>query len=328
MLMKLVKMQMTSIKIWLFGIITAILLIGGIYAGWMSHKLTLANSVLNQALSQANLDIGKAHTQLGDANKKIEELTTELQKVIKDHKETIISYNELWAKYQNQSGGHSEVITPTTPTVVVVSETFKSGLLYLAQSENTLQPLWPPPVFNYIDERLTINSKLISEPIDNKYVLYLDNNYTLTLFFKLNLVQTISPSGMINNYAELWEIMPNGKEIEKLEITKFESLVTDQRVAHLMWWAPHLDLGIIGGWNGAFIFGGSIGFSSSGFGLTRNDLTWRFLRVGITLGEKVGLDFTPILWNVNLPLISNLWIAPMITYNGRLGAGLFLGVVL
>jgi len=184
-----------------------------------------------------------------------------------------------------------------------------------------------PTSFTYTDDRLIISETL--KAIDNK--LTLDTSYTLVLQLSVKQIQTVGPSGAVNNYAEVYEIDKNGKELGKFKVTKFQAVVQDTRQRHFIWWTPHLSLGLMAGYNGDKLLGANLDFSVMGYGLTNNDLSFRFLEVGAFLSDKVGFLFAPLAWNFgrDLPLLSNLWVSPNFLYTGsKPGVGLSLGVML
>jgi hypothetical protein len=306
-----------------------ILVLGGFFA-WDHYRLSKVADQLNSELMQSNLELGKAHTQFGDASKKIDELNAKLQAEIRSHQETVIQYNELWAKYQvvvHDGQGGSIPVPPE------VASNIRPGDFYVADTNKLLHWLGPTIDISYLDVRLSALASAYSSTEDNKLSLGSHFDYTLNLNLKLKSVTTIAESGAVNNYAEIYEIDKEGKELGKFDIIKFESVVTDQRKPHFYWWAPHLDLGGLAGittdvkFKSAF----SLGFSAMGYGLTVNDLMWRFVRLGINLGDSVlGGDCVPVQYNLGsfLPLVSNLWVGPFVSYDIKLQTGIGLHVSL
>lgn len=320
-------------KIKMFSILGAIgVVLGlGIWAGFKIKEVADTNNKLNEELMKANLEIGKAHTQFGDANKKIDELNATLQAEIKAHKEKIRSYNELLAKY-NVQGGSNGNVNPVGPPQMITDKLI-AGSIYLALTEAKLRSYGDNIAWSHKDTRLDIECRLKSVN-GEELVLNRSTDYKLHLNLKVKMAETIAPSGAVNNYAEIYEIDENGKEMGKFEITKFESVVTDQRKSHFMLFDPKLDIGVFSGFDGAFKYGGTVGISIAAYGLTPNDLTWRFARFGVELfSNGVGFDFEPVLWNLGgpLPLIQNLWIGPSLTFDlneRRFGFGGVLSVTL
>jgi hypothetical protein len=316
-------------------VVTAVIL--AVFGGWCWFKVKQLNDLnarLNATLMQKDLALGKANTRFGNAEAHAKDLDAQLQAHLKSENEWITQYGILLAKYNAQGGGHTTTPdTQTEPAVEVKCATFGVGRLYLAQGLNSLQALVTPIEFKFSDQRLEISTVITPAPAnDHAYKLYGDVNYKLHLSIMAQVVQTTTKSGAINNYVEIYEVDDKGNKLGKFELTKAEFTVKDQRVPHLMWWAPHLDVAVIAGFNGAMFTGGSVGFSVAGYGLTENDLSVRFPRIGFTMARVLGLDVMPVTFNVGetLPLLSNVWIGPFWTLwlNGASGGGVQLGVVL
>ena len=76
---------------------------------------------------------------------------------------------------------------------------------------------------------------------------------------------------------------------------------------------PKLDIGLEANLAGLKkpALGFSIGASLMGYGLSEDDLEWRFLRLSAgAVGDKINLGFAPVSWNLgkHLPLVSDLWL--------------------
>lgn len=304
----------------------------GFWAWWQIHRLNQANEQLNSELMEANLKLGKAHTQFGDAQKYISKLEKDLQKEIKAHNELITQYGELLAAYNAHGGGSSTTPDPITPPVST-DIVLIPGTIYVAQTDHDAQPFTPPLKYSIADSRLNIDVEILTIPKDAyKYFPTANINYDLHLNILAHFAQTITESGAVNNYAEIYEIDKDGNKVGKFEIKKFEYVVEDQRKSGFRLWAPHLDIALLGGYSDGFKAGASIGLSSSGYGKTNNDLSVRFPRVGLNFMNGIGLDFEPVIFNIgaSLPLISNVWVGPFISakLNREYGVGLLLGAVL
>jgi hypothetical protein len=313
-------------------VVCALVFFGG-WAWLQLRELKHVNDQLNAELMQAKLEVGKAHTQFGDAQKYIAELEDKLQREIAAHNELVTQYGELLAAYNAHGGGHSDPSDPVIDPVVGTETLLDPGALYVAQGEHELQPFSQPMKYGLSDSRLNINVAVSTMPRGSlKFVPVADIQYDLHLNILAHFAQTITESGAVNNYAELYEVDKDGKRLGKFEITKFEYIVEDLRKPKLRWWAPHIDLAVIAGWSGGVLTGASIGLSPSGYGKTDNDLTVRFPRIGIDITSGIGIDFSPAVFNIAdpLPLISNIWIGPFVsaTHNRGYGFGLLIGVVM
>lgn len=325
---------MNRIKSLLLLVVGLGLIVGGVW-GWIQiKKINDLNTQLNEQLMAAKLEIGKAHTQFGEAQKKIALLDKQLKDEIKAHGELIKQYGELLAQYNASGGGNSTAPTPIdTPTDGTVA--FVPGKIYVAQTDKILQPFAPPVSFEFKDHRLSITSTLLTKPFQNySYYLTSDIRYDLHLKIMAQVVQTITESGAVNNYANIFEVDDKGNKIGKFELSSFEVIVEYPTKARFHLFNPKLDIGSVIGFNGVPLIGASIGFSIGSYGITRNDLSWRFLRLGaIFHSEGTGFDLEPFTWNAagSIPIIQNLWIGPNINYDlnaRRFGLGISVGVIM
>ena len=290
----------------------------GVYVWYKVRQMSQINGKLNDQLQQAQLDIGKAHTELGNAQDQAKKDHDADLDVIKAREETITQYAKLIAEYQAHGGGGDVAPTPNG-TPVDNTTAFIPGQMYVAQSDKLLQPYSLPMSLNYSDFRLDAITTLGVKQIGSVYSLTADTKYDLHLKIMAQLVTTIGKTGDVNNYANVFEVDDKGNKLGKFELTSFEAVVDDQRKAKFTWFNPKLDLGIMGAAFGLrnYAWGGSVGVSLASYGLTENDCTWRFLRLGVDLYQKnVGLEVEPFMWNFAhfLPLVSNLWIGPGIMY--------------
>lgn len=298
----------------------------------------------NAKYKEAALQLGEATNKLGDANKKVSELSDQLQSEIKSGNEKATKYTELEAKYnvvvnQIPQSKPVPIQVPPSSTEVPLPEGLHltPGHYYFVHNNNvdSAQALDLGGAFSvpYSDDRIDITTALFT--IQDKSNLTLPSyqtGYSLHLKLRGQIVETINPKGEKNTYAELYEIDKDGNDKGKFQLTNFTTVSNDQRKKHFQLWNPHIDAGVIGGFNGALQLGGSIGVSVMSYGLTDNDLTWRFIRPGVALtGKGAAIDFSPVLYNIGepLPLVSNLWVGPYINYDFKnLGAGLMFNLVL
>jgi hypothetical protein len=304
--------------------------------GYSNYQLRQAQSQINSELMQAKLEVGRAHTQLGDANSKLGDLSSDLQKEVTALKASVTRYAELEADYkvlQKQKGKTTIEYLPGDPIEVPCPDvTFIRGLLYEAITEHTMAPIRSLAA-NLKDDRLDVVCMIEPYPNTGRDIPF-RVGYSLHFKLKGHLIETRTASGAINHFIELYEVDNNGKEVGKMELTKFDVTVQDETLPHFMWWAPHVDVGILGGYSTrpGFATGGSIGLSAMGYGRTNNDLTWRFVRISLDLSTNAGIGLTPVLYNIGdpLPLVSNIWVGPHLMYGFQQEAllGVFLGGVL
>ena len=141
--------------------------------------------------------------------------------------------------------------------------------------------------------------------------------------YKTKIIQTEQQDGQWNTYVEAWaennkDKASQGKELPlKLEMAEFIQL--KKKSKEFFWWSPHinLNLDIAFGSDVDVNTGGGISISTSGYGRTKNDLTWRFVDFGLsTNGDEYWVKFTPFAYNIgnNLPIISNSFLGPFIGY--------------
>lgn len=296
---------------------------------WDKRELNQANSVLNEQLMQSKLEIGRANTKFGDAQAYAGELEKALEEEIKARNAEITRYGKLTASYEvlKKLKGNGQVVYVQGPKVK--GDKFEAGKMYVALDPRTLVPVQVLKS-DYKDFRLDASCIFIpaaGEPgsIPFQFV------YRLHLKFTGELVETITPSGAVNHYFNLWEINEANEKIARLKITDFNTIVNNQTVPHFHWWAPHLDVGVLLGMQGTkFRTGGSLGVSFMGYGLTKNDLAWRFPRLSMDLSGSAGIGLTPVQHNLGeyIPLISNLWLGPHATYLLRVDRRWMLGFLL
>jgi hypothetical protein len=273
-------------------------------------------AIKNNELMKANLEIGRAHTELVKINQLhkgvVNKLNADIQEEIKKRNATIQSYATLEALYEKEKKNikiqtkivykDKEGNDATNPTLF--------GHLFTKNEQGELVPVTQLPL-NYKDFRITINGDFLKQLL----------SYKLHQRFRLKLIETKLPTGGFNHYAELIELDDQNKEIHKLKIDHFMVLKGKEPDATMQWWNPKLDLGLGFGLNtkADFKWMGELGLSLSGYGATKDDLTWRFLKMGIGIVSKEGLSlsFSPVQYNLgkNLPLISNFWVSPYAAYD-------------
>lgn len=321
----------TKLTIFLGTLVLALLLSVGLLGkvAWDQRLLSQANSEKNQQLMQANLELGKAQTKFGNAQKTIEQLSKELSDQIRKNEEIIQAYGELKADYDVLASlPPKEIIIHKPGKIITVEKSIhlEPGL-YLA---NSTQDLEHTELMAQIkDHRLDVQLRLWSD----KYgIVQQEGEYQLHMKFIAELIKTTTKSGATNFYLNLWETDSSGTKLGKLKVKEFSVTTQDERAPEFFVWAPHLDISGMAGLGKGLKpqWGAAVGFSAMGYGLTENDLQWRFLNASIDIGTSLGLGFAPAQYNLGqlVPLISNLWIGPHLGVNidqewyvgGRIGA--------
>jgi len=147
--------------------------------------------------------------------------------------------------------------------------------------------------------------------------LALQGLYELKFNLRTTLTEQKSRKGY-NVYNELWLTNPQLAEwkdkpypipIDRAEVR----WLPISRARAFYSFLPKLDIGVEADFAGVEkpALGFSIGASLMGYGLTEEDLEWRFLRLSAgAVGDKATLGFAPVSWNMgkHLPLVSDLWL--------------------
>lgn len=320
----------TKILSFVFGGLLVVSLVFGGYNLYQKYKYKKLNTQLNQQLMEAKLEIGKAKSEFGDAEKKIGELDSALRAEIKSHQETIIAYGELEAKYNASSGGTGVGTVEPVTEPVKPGDKFKIGQWYIAITDSELVEMSGANI-EYKDFRLDISS--FARPTKKWDSYTTETHYQLHQKFFGQIVQSTTKSGAVNHYLNLWELDDTGKKVGALELERFDVVVQKPNGKNIFWWAPHVDIGAFLGTNTQLSFSGgaSFGFTTSGYGYTKNDLSWKFLRLGVDVSEgSIGFSFLPAQYNIAnlLPLVSNLYIGPYasLTTSKQESFGLLLSV--
>lgn len=286
---------------------------------WSNRKANAENSALNEQLMQANLAIGKAETKFGDTKQFIKSLDKEVQQDIKKADGQVSKFGSgiatLSTTTKIESVGTIELVPEKTfyesPDLGI-----KTGLIYQATSPSSFSEIKRIP-FRFDDNRLHIDAWAYG--VEGQTDIQYGGSYELKLKIEAVMSEVRLPNGEVNNYLSLYEIDEKDERINKFTIEKLAFVVEDQRKAHFFWWAPHLDVGADLGFSLAksFVYGGTVGVSVFGYGLTKDDLSWRFLRVGFNVASSLGLDVVPLQYNVakHIPLLSNMWLGPIVILN-------------
>jgi hypothetical protein len=97
------------------------------------------------------------------------------------------------------------------------------------------------------------------------------------------------------------------------------------------WFDPKLNGGINFGVSGSsFTSRPSLAISWMGYGLTKNDLKWKFINTGIDFNTKFnnpGINFSPFLYRPFDSFIVNTYVGPGVSYSSS-GVGYYLGLSL
>ena len=294
-------------------------------------------STLNKQLMEANLEIGRAKTKFGNASKQIENLEEELKEEIRDRNSVITRFGQLKARY-NVLASHKTEASIEIKDSVFINECpeldLEEGRLYVAKDKEL--GLLDAFTAEHQDHRILIGCTV--EPrVTPGGSIPVGIAYDLNLKLKAELLETITPTGAINNYIRLYEINDDDAIVGTFDIQAFDMIVDDQRDPRFLWWDPHMDMSIGLGlrndssienlhWEGA----SSVGLTVVSYGLSSKDLAWRFARLSFGIGQEVSIGFTPVLYNVgnDLPVLTNLWVGLSTHYgltNKKWGTGVTIG---
>jgi len=302
---------------------------------WTNHELKNRTDRLNSQLMAANLAVGKAETKFGDASRYITELEGSLKLEVEKWKGVLTRYVALEAKYRalRKYKGNAQVVYVEGPRIEVpVDNTFQRGMLYEAVTDKALLPV--RVIERTVkDHRVKIWCEVKPKP-NSQDKLPMTIGYEFHLKIRGQMVEKRLDDGAVVHFAKLWLVDDAGKTKETLPLQNFEVVVQDERKPKFYWWVPHLDAGVsIGVTNRTQLHtGGNLGLSAMGYGLAKNDLTWRFARVGLEMAESSGLSVDPVMWNLGsmVPLISNLWLSPHMVFreDEQIVLGILFGAVL
>jgi hypothetical protein len=265
----------------------------------------------NKELMQSKLEIGRANTKLMKEKNirktALERIDKQWKEEIKKREALIVLYAELDALYQAEKKKGktiTRIVYRDHPTVMDLPK----GEIFVKDKDGKHKEITSLQ-WGYKDFRITIKGDAIRKTL----------SYKLHQKFRGQLIESKLPTGGRNHYFKLYELDTEEKKVGEIKLSKFEVLRSEDLPEKMFWWNPKLDLHIGFGINHKVQFSwiGDIGLSLSAYGQTKNDLRWRFFRVGVgTNGQDFSLSFTPILYNIgkNLPLVSNIYITPSLAY--------------
>lgn len=109
------------------------------------------------------------------------------------------------------------------------------------------------------------------------------------------------------------------------------TIAADNSRKKLFLWAPRLAMGINSGVDSSgFQIKPSVGVSLSGYGVSKNDLDFRFLEVGVGIGKTVAdsdVNLKPVMWRP-IKQLPNTYVGPGVTYSPKGGFGATVGISL
>jgi hypothetical protein len=160
--------------------------------------------------------------------------------------------------------------------------------------------------------------------------------------YKLTTIVGKQDSGqMAFDYKLTYSVPEKGTQEYPVKIISSEHMQV-QKKNRMFWLNPTLDLSAIGGGTvfqfapgpgrpSVFSAGVDLGLNLSSYGETKVDSTFKFFRIGVGYNierQAAQLSLAPITYNLGkpLPLITNLYIGPMIAIDTAGGLTLNLGI--
>lgn len=276
-----------------------------------------------------NNKIGEADIVIGDLHNKIVSLESDLQKKVKDLNASLDTIVGL--KFQLQSS-NKEVVNPTTKVVwkdkeviVKVPIDIEPGKLFTKSQDGKIHEITSMKV-SYKDFRIDIDAEALSKTVE----------YNLHQKFSLKIVK-IKKENSSGYLANLSEIDNTGKIVSTGKIDSFEvsEVPAEKLTKKMFWWNPKLDIGIAGLFNlSQATWGADVGISIATYGLTKDDVSWKFGRVGIGINKDTNayINIVPAQYNIakHLPLVSNIFVGPSYNFipNGSSFIGVNIGAIL
>lgn len=303
---------MTKLSITL-SVVVFLLLCMCVFSVWSWKTNRDLNSLLEQRteeLQSAKLEVGRAQTIIGNAQKEISNLSSKIKEEIEKNKQLLQLYAELKGKYEVEKNKVKIV------TQIIYKDReipIPTNKIFVKLDDGTFEEVTSMQ-FNYNDFRLTLQGDAIKEEL----------SYKLHQNFRAVFVESSGPGGVVNHYAEIYEQDNEGKDVGAIQLTKFTVVKSADLQNRFSWWNPKLDIELGLGSTLPYVdinpyFGLNISFMS--YGKTEDDLSWRFLRLGLGYfasdDEKLMLNFSPVVANIakRLPLVSNIWTGPTIGTN-------------
>jgi hypothetical protein len=294
------------------------------------------NENLNSQLSNADLELGRAATLKTSLYNEIDMLDDQIKLHIKKNSELITEVAK-WKAKQAISGETKVVIEEKAieiPVEINLEDLgIESNQFYYTRVSSMGTLFYPlGDELKFEDFRLKATIGFNDGLLSNKPGLTLKYDFVQELYG--TLVRTVNQNGNVSFYLKL-KAQTTTDKYEDIPLASFEVVTKDLSEKKFNWFNPKLDLGFISGIDSSFTLksGATFGTSIMSYGKTDNDLSWRFIRLGLDVrNTSLGLNFTPVMWNFGdvIPLISNLWIGPQgsidLTKNSSLGLLITVGL--
>jgi len=297
-------------KHWLKGFVLALaILIAVVAYGQGRDRGRIEAPELRQEITKLDTELGRARTDLVASRTLLDTLKEENAKVLADLEKAnakVVGLGELVATLESSGGG--DVVVKTI--VRRVRGECPIADASLDPDFEGIEPHDGEPLdcgtFGFSDFRLDT----VLNTCTRKF------NYHLSQNFRVRLIEAETPDAVTLTYVGVDELDLNGEIVGTFDIKDF----TVKRVRKfpqksLSWWTPHVDFGLAATSNLALDpnVSASIGFITSGYGLTENDQDYRIGRFSLDFNGHVGLGISPVgvnLSKLDVPLVSDLWVWP------------------
>lgn len=262
--------------------------------------------------------------------KKINDYVADLEKKYTSEKQLREKLEKNWIKEKEYLKGMIKVISEVN---FELSTKESEGKVSLLESNKLIEispvlkdnSLGPPLCYVRWDEKDKIYKKVYDFEIKvNTAISKDENNGKYNILTKADLILTEKPLSSSEWYNKPYPVkISNGYAV----IDPSEKITGNS----FYWFDPKLNAGINFGLNGSnFYTRPSIGVSWMGYGLTKNDLKWKFLNTGIDFNtdlSNVGINFMPFVYRPFDSFITNTYLGPGVNYSIS-GTSYFLGISL
>lgn len=300
------------------------LVAGLIFVGWQGYTWINNKMEVQQAQTEAALESARRYKEyqpnLARADTEIvNDLKEEINKLRDDWKEALEDIEEKNEEITNMGSTIARLEENIRKLGIESSHTYRAGTGDLNEQY-------------FIDIMYPVKNKKgeVVKEIPYAWAIFYPNKpagekwkygiYPLDYYSQI--VQTEQQDGQYNTYTKVWfenndRSMSKGYEVP-IDIVESKYKQEEKTEEEMFWWAPHISLGLDGMFSSSFdgAVGGSLNISTSGYGKTKNDLTWKFFEFGVGMNNQDELygKFSPFSYNIgrNLPLVENTFVGPYV----------------
>lgn len=266
---------------------------------------------------------GRLHTELVGQQEKYKQLSAYAAKLEVDYQTQAQLKAELESKFKDEESAlQGQIKVLSNATFLIREKARESGSSDLSYQGDGVKYLvneirfkdGPPVGYVLIFDDGRVVSKIYNHEIDvNQAITQDEDTGRYSIVAKADYVLK-SPS-INTNGEKVWTNQPY-----PLKITGGTAFVDpterDQFQHHFMLWAPHLNGGMSleAGANGATIRP-TVDFSIAGYGVTRNDLDWKFAQVGVDIDTALtdpGFHVTPFSYRFWPSILTNTYVGPAV----------------